>query len=198
MDGLPVTSGGTTAQQRVGKHQKAGLLNNLHWFDNCPLLLPWLYQHQLETPSLLCLSQLKHLKGETWWSHHHSDKRKNYSPSNDDDDKEVDYLPVTKHAINNIMKGKGTWEEDVQHRNRLCMSPVSTLLTMYTDTKKYLQMCWVLFYVWDDTWHTCRAKIGDISTRRQHITDMSLTFQAMVPATYVKLCSPVSRPAVLH
>ncbi len=55
VDGFPVTSGGTTAITKGGKHRKARLLNNLHWSANCPLLLPW--QSQLDIMSLLCPSQ---------------------------------------------------------------------------------------------------------------------------------------------
>jgi hypothetical protein len=44
--------------------------------------------------------------------HFHSGGRKIDSPSNLKDDKEVDYVPVTNQAINNIMEGKGTCEED--------------------------------------------------------------------------------------
>ena len=42
----------------VGKHRKAGFfLSILHWAENCPLPISWLYQ--LEHLSLLCPSQPK-------------------------------------------------------------------------------------------------------------------------------------------
>jgi hypothetical protein len=40
-----------------------------------------------------------------------SGERNIVSPHNDQDDKELDYVLVTNQATNNIMEGKGTWEE---------------------------------------------------------------------------------------
>jgi len=54
----------------------------------------------------------------------HSGESKDYSPSNVEDDKELDYVPVTNQAVNNIMEGKGTWEEDAMtamHRKAFYM-----------------------------------------------------------------------------
>ena len=128
---------GLLPSQRGGKQQKARLLNNLHWSANCPLLLPW--QSQLEILSLLCPSQprlpprddgptianpyMKKTSSEPSQKSH-SGRRKINSPDNDKDDKELDYVPVTNQGINNIMEGKGTWEEDVitaQHPEAFCM-----------------------------------------------------------------------------
>ncbi len=47
----------------------------------------------------------------------HSGESNDYSPSNVEDDRELDYVPVTNQAINNIMEGKGTWEEDAMTAN---------------------------------------------------------------------------------
>jgi IS30 family transposase len=54
----------------------------------------------------------------------HPGESNDYSPSNVEDDKELDYVPVTNQAVNNIMEGKGTWEEDAMtamHRKAFYM-----------------------------------------------------------------------------
>ena len=54
------------------------------------------------------------------------------SPDNDEGDKELDCVPVTNQAMNNVMEGKGTWEEDfitAQHRKAFYMKAIPPINT---------------------------------------------------------------------
>ena len=127
MDGFPVTSGGTNAIAKGGHTPKGKVAGQP----------PLVRQLSFATPlavaagnSVSYLSQstkisskgkrdgptianpyTKNTRSEPSQKSN-SRGRKIDSPDNDQDDKELDYVPVTNQAINNVMEGKGTWEED--------------------------------------------------------------------------------------
>jgi hypothetical protein len=139
MDGFPVTSGGTTALAKEGLTPKGRVA------EQPPLVRQLSFVTPLAVPagnSVSSLSQSTKISskgkrdGPTIANPYtkktrsepsqksNSGGRKIDSPDNHQDDKELDYVPVTHQAINNVMEGKGTWEEDAitaQHRKAFYM-----------------------------------------------------------------------------
>ena len=134
MDGFPVTSGGTTAIAKGGQTPKGKVA------EQPPLVHQLSFATPLAVPARNSVSSLSQSTKTSSKGKHdgptianpytkktrsdtsqksHSGGRKIDSPDNHQDDKELDYVPVTHQAINNVMEGKGTWEEDAitaQHR----------------------------------------------------------------------------------
>jgi hypothetical protein len=132
-DGFPVTSGGTTALAKGGLTPKGRVA------EQPPLVQQLSFATPLAVPagnSISFLSQSTKTSSKGKYDgptitnpktkktrsepsqKSHSGGRKIDSPDNDEYDKELDYVPITNQAINNIMERKGTWEEDgitVQH-----------------------------------------------------------------------------------
>jgi hypothetical protein len=126
-DAFPVTSGGTTAMAMVGQTPKGRVAQP-------PLVRQLSFANLLAVPAGTSVSSLSQSTktssrgkrdGPTITNPYHAKKTRsepslkfhsgesnNYSPSNVEDDKELDFVPVTNQAVNNIMEGKGTWEED--------------------------------------------------------------------------------------
>jgi hypothetical protein len=123
VDGFPVTSGGTTALAKGGLTPKGRVA------QQPPLVRQLSFATPLAVPaSSLSQSTKTSSKGKrdgpTITNLYTKKTRsepsqiflsgdnQDYSPCNVEDDKELDCVPVTNQAVNNIMKGKGTWEED--------------------------------------------------------------------------------------
>jgi hypothetical protein len=138
-DGFPVTSGGTTAITKGGQTPKGNVA------EQPPLVRQLSFANPLAVPagnSVSSLSQstktsskgkrdgptitnpyTKKTRSEPSQKSH-SGGMKIDSPDNDEDEKKLDCVPVTNKGINNIMEGKGTWEEDTitaQHRKAFYM-----------------------------------------------------------------------------
>ena len=149
-DAFPVTSGGTTALAKGGQTPKGKV--------GQPLLVRQLsFANLLAVPAGTSVSSLSQSTktssrgkrdGPTISNPYtkktrsapslkfHSGESKDYSPSNVEDDKDLDYVPVTNQAINCIMEGKGTWEEDAMtamHRKAFYMKayPVANLHELF-------------------------------------------------------------------
>jgi len=139
MDGFPVTSGGTTAIAKGGQTptgkvaQQPPLVHQLSFAT--PLAVPAGNSVSSLSQSTKTSSKGKR-DGPTIANPYtkktrsdpsqklNSGRRNIDSSHNDQDDKELDYVPVTNQAINNIMEGKSTWEEDAimaQHRKAFYM-----------------------------------------------------------------------------
>ena len=138
---FPVTSGGTTALARGGQTPKGTVA------QQPPLVRQLSYANILTVPAGTSVSSLsqstktssrgkrdgptitnpytkKKTRSEPSLKFHSGEQSKDYSPSNVEDDKDLDYVPVTNQAVNNIMEGKSTWEEDAMtamHRKAFYM-----------------------------------------------------------------------------
>ena len=156
MDGFLVTSGGTIAIAKGGQTPKGKVA------EQPPLVRQLSFATPLAVPagnSVSSLSQSTKTSSEGKCDGYtianpytkntrsepsqksNSRGRKIDSPNNDEDDKELNYVPVTNQGINNIMEGKGTWEEDAitaQHCKAFYMKafPPATLTNSLTNPRR--------------------------------------------------------------
>ena len=121
-DAFPVTSGGTTALAKGGQTPKG---------RQPPLVRQLSFANLLAVPAGTSVSSLSQSTktssrgkrdGPTFTNPSTKKTRsepslKFHSGESKDDDKDLDYVPVTNQAVNNIMEGKGTWEEDAMTAN---------------------------------------------------------------------------------